>query len=361
MRYDVGSAMHHGHYVAALAPSPLLARAASAGAAVARTPRSAQAAPASTARVRLRGHRAERRRHPQRRPGRPREGDRWSSRRRWATSRTPPSTSSTCRSARSPTPHGTGFAILDPQTHQLEIVTAAHVVLRPDRLKLTTRGGQTVDGDGRAHRRGARRRHPRAQRAAQGRAAARRSPTPIPRSAHPVWAMGHTGPGLLGALVGHEPGHRVRHRRDVRREAPALRRGGVPRLLRAAPWSTLGPDGKPRVVGVNHAILFTGATLLSPLGPISSAVSARASSARSTLGHPPPMEATMAAYAKEQRTKQWADIFVDRPPERRARREDQPVAAIYGNANDGRRRATTAACASRRWPCSSGSARARTT
>src|SRR5271170_5068911 len=28
-----------------------------------------------------------------------------------------------------PQPHGTGFAILDPVTHQLEIVTAAHVVL----------------------------------------------------------------------------------------------------------------------------------------------------------------------------------------------------------------------------------------
>ena len=54
-----------------------------------------------------------------------------------------------------PTPHGTGFAILDPQTQQLEIVTAAHVVLRPDRLKLDDT--QRADGgrDGRAHRRGA--------------------------------------------------------------------------------------------------------------------------------------------------------------------------------------------------------------
>ena len=57
-----------------------------------------------------------------------------------------------------PTPHGTGFAILDPQTHQLEIVTAAHVVLRPDRLKLTHARRSDRGRGPRAHRRGARRR-----------------------------------------------------------------------------------------------------------------------------------------------------------------------------------------------------------
>jgi hypothetical protein len=49
-----------------------------------------------------------------------------------------------------PTPHGTGFAVLDPRTHQREIVTAAHVVFWPDRLDLTTKGGQTGRRDSEA-------------------------------------------------------------------------------------------------------------------------------------------------------------------------------------------------------------------
>ncbi len=89
-----------------------------------------------------------------------------------------------------PQPHGTGFAILDPQTHQLEIVTAAHVVLRPDRLKLTTRGGQTV------YATVARIDEVRdvailtPKRAAQGRAAAAAGRRRTPRSARPCGPWG---------------------------------------------------------------------------------------------------------------------------------------------------------------------------
>src|SRR5262249_47401004 len=50
------------------------------------------------------------------------------------------------------------------------------------------------------------------------------------------------------------------------------------------PVVVLAPDGRPRVVGVNHAILFTGAALFSPLGPISSAVSL-SELREATLGH----------------------------------------------------------------------------
>ena len=132
-----------------------------------------------------------------------------------------------------PTPHGTGFAILDPQTHQLEIVTAAHVVLRPDRLQ--AHDPRRADGRrrARAHRRGARRRDPAAEGAAQGRAAARARRRRSRGRRAGLGARPHR-PGLLGALVGDERGDRLGHRRDVRREAAALRRRRLPGLLRRA-------------------------------------------------------------------------------------------------------------------------------
>jgi S1-C subfamily serine protease len=230
-----------------------------------------------------------------------------------------------------PQPHGTGFAILDPQTHQLEIVTAAHVVLRPDRLKLTTRGGQTVSAT--------------VVRIDEVRDVAILSPSeplkdvpPIaladdnPEVGVPVWAMGHTGQGYWALSWGMSQGI-ASGVVDMFGEKLLLFDAAVYPGFSGGPVVDLGPDGKPRIVGVNHAILFTGAMVFSPIGPISSAVSL-GELREVTLGHAPAIEATVAAYAKEQRDKKWADIFVTDHLSVERDDEDQPVAAIYGNARE---------------------------
>ena len=229
-----------------------------------------------------------------------------------------------------PTPHGTGFAILDPRTHELEIVTAAHVVLRPDRLRLTTRGGQTVDAE--------------LVRADEVRdVAILRPKAPLkdvpaleladadPAVGTPVWAMGHTGQGFWALSWGMSEGI----------ASGTVEMFGAKLLLFDAavypgfsggPVVALGRDGRPRIVGVNHAILFTGqASIFSPLGPISSAVSV-SELREAALGHPAPVQAAIAAYAHDQRTKVWADIFVTDKLSVARDAADQPTATIFGNA-----------------------------
>jgi S1-C subfamily serine protease len=230
-----------------------------------------------------------------------------------------------------PQPHGTGFAILDPQTQKLEIVTAAHVVLRPDRLMLTTRGGQTVAAT--------------VVRIDEVRDVAILSPSeplkdvpPLPLATDnpavgaPVWAMGHTGQGYWALSWGMSEGI-ASGIVDMFGAKLLLFDAAVYPGFSGGPVVTLGPDGKPRIVGVNHAILFTGQLGLSVLGPISSAVSL-GELREVTMGHAPPIEAVMAAYAREQRDKKWADIFVTDRLSVSRDDEDQPVAAIYGNAHD---------------------------
>ncbi|HEY8092005.1 MAG TPA: serine protease [Polyangiaceae bacterium] len=228
-----------------------------------------------------------------------------------------------------PTPHGTGFAILDPVTHQLEIVTAAHVVLRPDRLKLTTRGGQTVDGE--------------VVRVDDVRdVAILRPKQPLkdvppldladadPDVGTPVWAMGHTGQGFWALSWGMSEGI-ASGIVQMFGEKLLLFDAAVYPGFSGGPVVQLAPDGRPRVVGVNHAILFTGSSFLSPLGPISSAVSL--SELREvTVGRPAPVEATLAAYARDQRSRLWADVFVADHLDVSRDAQDQPIAAIYGAA-----------------------------
>lgn len=229
-----------------------------------------------------------------------------------------------------PTPNGTGFAIQDPQTHKLEIVTAAHVVLRPDRLKLTTRDGQTVDAS--------------VVRIDEVRDVAILEPkTPLkdvpplrlanddPEVGAPVWAMGHTGQGFWALSWGMSEGI-ASGIVEMFGDKLLLFDAAVYPGFSGGPVVALGADGKPRVVGVNHAILFTGSSGSSPLGPISSAVSL-GELREVTLGHAPPIEAKMAAYARDQRSKKWADIFVTDRLDVSRDDQDQPVAAIYGNAH----------------------------
>jgi S1-C subfamily serine protease len=228
-----------------------------------------------------------------------------------------------------PMPNGTGFAVLDPRTRQLEIVTAAHVIERPDRLKLTTRRGQTVDGD--------------VVRIDEVRDVAILRPRqpldgvpPLPIAdsdpdvGTPVWAMGHTGQGYWALSWGMSEGI-ASGVVDMFGEKLLLFDAAVYPGFSGGPVVTVGPDRTPRVVGVNHAILFTGAAQESPLGPISSAVAT--SELRDVVaGRPAPIEATMAAYAKEQRGRQWADVFITDRLSVSRDDVDQPVAAIFGNA-----------------------------
>jgi S1-C subfamily serine protease len=228
-----------------------------------------------------------------------------------------------------PMPHGTGFAILDPQTRQLEVVTAAHVVLRPDRLKLTTRSGQTVDGE--------------VVRLDEVRdVAILRPKEPLkdvppldladsdPEVGTPLWAMGHTGQGYWALSWGMSEGI-ASGTVQMFGEKLLLFDAAVYPGFSGGPVVVLGPDGRPRVVGVNHALLFTGASLFSPLGPISSAVSLT-ELREATLGRPAAVEASLSAYARGQRGKQWADIFVTDRLSVSRDASDQPIAAIYGNA-----------------------------
>lgn len=230
-----------------------------------------------------------------------------------------------------PTPHGTGFAVRDPQTGQIDVITAAHVVLRPDRLKLTTRGGQTVDGT--------------VLRLDEVRDVAVLQPKeplkdvpPLeladanPDVGAPVWTMGHTGMGFWALSWGMSEGI-ASGIVDMFGEKLLLFDAAVYPGFSGGPVVTLGADGKPRVVGVNHAILYTGQAVFSPLGPISSAVSL-AELKDALAGKPPSLEATLAAYAKDQRSKQWADIFVTDRISVARDDEDQPVASLVGNARE---------------------------
>jgi len=222
-----------------------------------------------------------------------------------------------------PTPHGTGFMIDGGL-----IVTAAHVVLRPDRLKITTRSGQTVDAE--------------LVRIDEVRdVAILRPKTPLvgvpplviddrePRVGEPVWAMGHTGRGFWKLSWGMSAGI-ASGTVEMFGEKLVLYDAGVYPGFSGGPLVTLDDTGKPRVVGVNHAILFTGSM---GTGPISSAVAS--SELREVVaGHPHAVQAKLAEYAKQERAKVYADLFItDRLMVNRDA-NDQQVAYVMGNARE---------------------------
>ena len=222
-------------------------------------------------------------------------------------------------------PDGTGFVIAGG-----DVVTAAHVVQRPDRLKITTHDGQTVDAD-LAHFdvvRDIAILHPKQP---------LKNAKPIALADHdldvgePVWAFGHTGRGYWELSWGMSQGISSGNvdmfdTRLVLFDAPIFPG------FSGGPVVTVDASGAPRVVGIDHAILFTGmAGLFAPTGPISSAVSVSELKAVEA-NTPPPMQAAVAAYAKAQRGKQYADLFVtDRVLVGRDE-NGQPVASLMGNA-----------------------------
>ncbi len=238
-----------------------------------------------------------------------------------------------------PQPHGTGFMIESGR-----VVTAAHVVLRPDRLKISTRDGQVVDAD--------------VDRIDEVRDIALLKPRhplkgvpPLEleqgdvKIGEPVWALGHTGRGLWSLSYGISEGI----------ASGVVDMLGVKLLVFDAvvyPGFSGGPvvsittHGHPHVVGVNHAILFTGASLF-PVASISSATAI--SELREVVaGHPHPIQEKLRSYVKEQRNKVYADLFITQEMTVQRDINLNTIASIHGsqrviNTRDGQARVPVAA------------------
>jgi S1-C subfamily serine protease len=222
-----------------------------------------------------------------------------------------------------PSPHGTGFMVDGNR-----IVTAAHVILRPDHLKITTRKGQTVDAD--------------LERIDLVRDVAVLKPRtplegvpPLKLEEHdlsvgePVWALGHTGRGFWALSWGMSEGI----------ASGVVEAMGAKLLLFDAavypgfsggPVVTFHDHGHAEVAGVNHAILYTGLSATSA-SPIFSAVAV--SELHAVLdGHAAPIEKTLFDYASAQHQRTYADLFVTDRFMVTKDEHGRPIAHLMGDA-----------------------------
>ena len=220
-----------------------------------------------------------------------------------------------------PMPHGTGFLI-----ESGVVITAAHVVLSPEHIKLTTRSGETVDAELLyidEVRDVAVLRPKTVMKGVPPLKLAAENPTP----GRPVWALGHTGAGLWALSWGISEGIT----------------SGIVELLGAklllfdapvypgfsgGPVITVDDAGKPVVVGVNHAILFTGGE--TKVASISSASSV--ADIREVIAHnAAPIEQKLAAFAKKRSTETRATLFITRNFSVHRDPQMLTTAAIVGN------------------------------
>jgi len=222
-----------------------------------------------------------------------------------------------------PTPHGTGFLIEGGA-----IITAAHVIHTPDSLKLTTKSGQVVEATVEKidEVRDVAVLKPKAKLVGV-------PPLPLakatPDTGKAVWALGHTGNGMWALSWGVSEGV----------ASGTVELLGTKLLLFDAPvypGFSGGPvismeDGRPAVVGVNHAILFTGG--MTPVASISSA--ATADDVKATVaGTPHPMQKILADYAKQQSTKVRGELYVTRTLSVHRDKNMLTTAAILGNERE---------------------------
>lgn len=219
-----------------------------------------------------------------------------------------------------PMPHGTGFMVEGGR-----IVTAAHVIFRPDKVKITTRAGKTVAAEVIA-----------LDEIRDVAVLKPKEPLPdvpplgllpgdIPIGTR-LWAMGHTGQGMWALSWGISEGV----------ASGIVELVGAKLLLYDAtiyPGFSGGPvlmrdeRGVPKVIGVNHAILHVNEQRVAS---ISSAVSI--SELREVLdGKPHPFETKLAAYAREKRSTPVADLFVTDALSVHRDPYGQQVANIFGD------------------------------
>jgi len=199
-----------------------------------------------------------------------------------------------------PMPHGTGFMIDGGL-----VVTAAHVVLSPELLKITTKKGETVEAE--------------LVHIDEVRDVAILKPkkplagvpplkiadeNPLP--GRQVWALGHTGNGLWALSWGISEGI-TSGLVDLLGAKLLLFDAPVYPGFSGGPVVMLDSSDRPVVVGVNHAILFTGG--LTPVASISSA-SAAADIRDALAKKPPAMQATLVDYVKKQSSQPRSELFI---------------------------------------------------
>jgi S1-C subfamily serine protease len=201
--------------------------------------------------------------------------------------------------------NGTGFAIRRDDG-KIVIITAAHVVSRPDRLKIRTRRNQTVDATLLA--------------IDEVRDVAVLEPKtplegvpPLKLEEHdlavgePVWALGHTGRGFWSLSWGMSEGI-TSGIVDMLGNKLLLFDAAVYPGFSGGPVVTFHDHGHAEVAGVNHAILFTGLEDKSAAS-IFSAVAV--SELHEVLaGRRSPLEKKLFDYANEQRKRTYADLFI---------------------------------------------------
>ncbi len=220
-----------------------------------------------------------------------------------------------------PMPHGTGFLIEGGF-----VITAAHVVLSPDHIKLTTRGGETVDAD-------------LVQIDEVRDVAVLRPKTPLknvpalklaaqnPSPGRPVWALGHTGAGLWALSWGISEGI-TSGTVELLGAKLLLFDAAVYPGFSGGPVITVDDGGHPVVVGVNHAILFTGGE--ARVASISSASSL--ADIRDVLAHnAAPIEQKLAAFAQQKSKETRATLFITKNFSVHRDPQMLTTAAIVGN------------------------------
>lgn len=221
------------------------------------------------------------------------------------------------------TPHGTGF-LIDGGL----VVTAAHVVLRPDRLRLMTRGGQATGAKVHAIdeiRDVAVLKPDEPLKGVPSLALWGQGEVPVGSA---VWALGHTGQGLWALSWGISEGV-ASGIVDMLGAKLLLFDAPVYPGFSGGPVVARGADGKLAAVGVNHAILFTGGVM--PVATISSA--AAAGEVRDVVaGRPHSLEGVLGAYAKQERSKPKAELFITDALAVHRDLQGQQLADIRGNA-----------------------------
>ncbi len=207
-------------------------------------------------------------------------------------------------------PQGTGFAIdakeMPGAGGGVLIVTAAHVVMRPDRLKIRTRLNQTVAADL------VRIDEVRDVAVLKPKEALKHVPA-LKLEEHdlavgePVWALGHTGRGFWSLSWGMSEGI-TSGIVDMMGNKLLLFDAAVYPGFSGGPVVTFHDHGHAEVAGVNHAILFTGLEDKSAAS-IFSAVAV--SELHEVLaGHRAPLEKKLFDYANVERKKTYADLFI---------------------------------------------------